>query len=87
VQRGLDKEEILMVEPQEFMGVLTPRHVLRETLRGRAPSLLVSVAGALLMYSLIYSLLRPHFPPTGVQVAQRYLESARDEPRDRSWRR
>jgi hypothetical protein len=83
VQRGLDKEETIMVEPQEFMGVLTTRHVLRETLRGLAPSLLVSVAGAL----LIYSLLRPHFPPTSVQVAQRYLEAARDEPRDRSWRR
>src|SRR5947208_2551964 len=62
MQRGLDKEKSIMVEPQEFMGVLTTRHFLRETLRGLAPSLLISVAGTL----LIYSLLRPHFPPASV---------------------
>jgi hypothetical protein len=53
---------MIMVEPQELMGVLTTRHFLRETLRGLAPSLLISVAGTL----IIYSLLRPHFPPTSV---------------------
>jgi hypothetical protein len=51
-----------MLEPQEFLGGLTTRQFLRTTLRGLAPSLLISVAGTL----LIYSLLRPHFASSSV---------------------
>jgi hypothetical protein len=56
------KETIIMVEQHEFMGGLTTRPFLKATLRGLAPSLFISVAGTL----LIYSLLRPHFAPASV---------------------
>jgi hypothetical protein len=51
-----------MVELHELMASLTTGQFVRETLRGLAPSLLISVVGTL----LIYSLLSPHFPPASV---------------------
>ena len=40
-----------MLEPHEFLGGVATGQFLRTTLRGLAPSLLISVAGTLLIYS------------------------------------